>query len=105
MKRLTMKSLREKMIKVLEDLYNKDHVTEEHWIPRTTVGKIIADAIVYGTDDYDALNGDCSLENIYRWIDTNTHLFCSIIISSKEENKTLNDLTKKFPLLSIIPAL
>ena len=81
-------------------LYKKDKdgkslVTEEHWIPRTTVGKIIADAIVYGTDDYDALNGDCSLENIYRWIDTNTHLFCSIIISSKEENKTLNDLTKK----------
>ena len=78
-----------------EDLYNKDHVTEEHWIPRTTVGKIIANAIVYNTDDFDALNGDCSLENIYRWIDSNTHLFCSIIISSKEENEKLNDLTNK----------
>ena len=78
-----------------KDLYNKDHVTEEHWIPRTTVGKIIANAIVYGTDHFDALNGDCSIENIYRWIDSNTHLFCSIIISSKEENEKLNDLTSR----------
>ena len=77
------------------DLYNKDHVTEEHWIPRTTVGKIIANAIVYGTDHFDALNGDCSIENIYRWIDSNTHLFCSIIISSKEENEKLNALTSR----------
>ena len=81
-------------------LYKKDEkgkslVTNEHWIPRTTVGKIIANAIVYGTDDFDALNGDCSIENIYRWIDSNTHLFCSIIISSKEENNELNDLTSK----------
>ena len=81
-------------------LYKKDKdgkslVTEEHWIPRTTVGKIIANAIVYGTDHFDALNGDCSIENIYRWIDLNTHLFCSIIIASKEENEELNVLTGK----------
>ena len=77
-----------------KDLYNKDHITEEHWIPRTTVGKIIANAIVHGTDDYDALNGDCSMENIYRWIDSNAHLFCSIIISTKKENKKLDGETK-----------
>ena len=81
-------------------LYKKDKkgkrlVTEEHWIPRTTVGKIIANAIVYDTDDFDALNGDCSIENIYKWIDLNTHLFCSIIIASKEENEKLNDLTSR----------
>jgi hypothetical protein len=81
-----------------KDLHNngeKSENTEEHWIPRTTVGKIIANAIVHGTDDYDALNGDCSMENIYRWIDSNTHLFCSIIISSDEENKKLDGVTSK----------
>jgi len=78
-----------------EDLYNTDYVTKEHWVPRTTVGKIIANAIVYGTDEFDALNGDCSIENIYRWIDSNTHLFCSTIIASKEENEELNVLTGK----------
>ena len=58
------------------------------------MGKIIANAIVHGTDDYDALNGDCSMENIYRWIESNAHLFCSIIISTKKENKKLDRLTK-----------
>ena len=80
-----------------KDLHTKGEKsknTEEHWIPRTTVGKIIANAIVHGTDDYDALNGDCSMDNIYRWIDSNTHLFCSIIISTKKENKKLDHLTK-----------
>ena len=72
----------------------KRNNTEEHWIPRTTVGKIIANAIVHGTDDYDALNGDCSIENIYRWIDLNAHLFCSVIISTKKQNKQLDNLTK-----------
>lgn len=80
-------------------LYKKDKngkslVTEEHWVPRTTVGKIIANAIVYDTDDFDALNGDCSIENVYRWIDSNAHLFCSVIISTKKENKQLDNLTK-----------
>ena len=80
-----------------KDLHNKGKKsknTEEHWIPRTTVGKIIANAVVYGRDDYNALNGDCSLENVYRWIDSNVHLFCSIIISTKKENKKLDHLTK-----------
>jgi len=80
-----------------KDLHTKGEKsknTEEHWIPRTTVGKIIANAIVHGTDDYDALSGDCSMDNIYRWIDSNTHLFCSIIISTKKENKKLDHLTK-----------
>jgi len=80
-----------------KDLHNKGKKsknTEEHWIPRTTVGKIIANAVVHGTDDYDALNGDCSIENIYRWIDLNAHLFCSVIISTKKQNKQLDNLTK-----------
>ena len=82
-----------------KDLHNNNKGTEskntkEHWIPRTTVGKIIANAVVYGRDDYNALNGDCSLENVYRWIDSNAHLFCSIIISTKKENKQLDKLTK-----------
>tara|TARA_R110000824_G_scaffold389114_1_gene585027 strand:+ start:1414 stop:2205 length:792 start_codon:yes stop_codon:yes gene_type:complete len=79
-----------------KDLHNNGKEkknAKEHPFPRTTVGKIIANAIVYGTDDYDALNGDCSMENIYRWIDLNAHLFCSVIIASKEENERLNKLT------------
>ena len=76
------------------DLYNGKYVTKEHWIPRTTVGKIIANAVVHGTDNWDALNGDCSIENIYRWIDSYAHLFCSVIIASRVENRQLNNLTK-----------
>ena len=70
----------------------RDGWTKEHWIPRTTVGKIIIDALVYNKDDYKVFDGDCSIENVCSWIEKNTHLFCSVIISSKEENDKLDKL-------------
>jgi len=74
---------------VKDNLYENNHPLE-HWIPRTTVGKIIANAVVYGKDDYQAFDGDCSLDNIYKWIDDYTHLFCSVIVASSEENSMLD---------------
>ena len=74
---------------VKDNLYEKNHPLE-HWIPRTTVGKIIANAVVYGKDPYHAFDGDCSLDNIYKWIDDYTHLFCSVIVASSEENSMLD---------------
>lgn len=73
----------------------RDGFTEEHWIPRTTVGKIIVDALIYGKDEYDVFNGDTSLESVHNWIDNNTALFCSIIIASKSENDQLNTEIEK----------
>jgi len=74
---------------VKDNLYEKNHPLE-HWIPRTTVGKIIANAVVYGKDPYQAFDGDCSLDNVYKWIDDYTHLFCSVIVASSEENSMLD---------------
>ena len=74
-----------------DTLYQTSHPLE-HWIPRTTVGKIIANAIVNNTDDYDVFGGDCSVENIFRWIDDYTHLFCSVIVATSEENSKLDKL-------------
>ena len=74
---------------VKDNLYENNHPLE-HWIPRTTVGKIIANAVVYGKDPYHAFDGDCSLDNIYKWIDDYTHLFCSVIVASSEENSMLD---------------
>ena len=73
----------------------RDGWTKEHWIPRTTVGKIIVDALCYNKDDYKVFDGNCSIKNVCRWIEQNTHLFCSIIISSEEENDQLNSLIGK----------
>ena len=76
---------------VKDNLYEKNHPLE-HWIPRTTVGKIIANAVVYGKDDYEVFGDDCSMDNIFRWIDNYTHLFCSVIVASSEENHDLDKL-------------
>jgi hypothetical protein len=70
----------------------RDGWTEEHWIPRTTVGKIAMDALLYNKDDYKVFDGDCSIENVCSWIEKNIHLFCSVIISSKDENDKLDKL-------------
>lgn len=77
-----------------DTLYQINHPLE-HWIPRTTVGKIIANAIVNNTDDYGVFDGNCSMENIFRWIDDYTHLFCSVIVASSEENSKLDKLIQK----------
>lgn len=73
----------------------RDGWTKEHWIPRTTVGKIIIDALCYNKDDYKVFDGNCNIKSVCHWIEQNTHLFCSIIISSEEENHQLNDLIQK----------
>tara|TARA_R100000234_G_scaffold28101_1_gene16218 strand:- start:328 stop:1182 length:855 start_codon:yes stop_codon:yes gene_type:complete len=68
----------------------RDGYTEEHWIPRTTVGKIIVDGLFFKSDNYNVFNtNNISLDMVHNWIDENTHLFCSLIIASVDENDKL----------------
>jgi len=84
---------------VKDDLYTKEGNkyirVMEHWVPRTAlVGKVIYYGLYKGEDRFGALNGDCSYDNILKWLIKWTPLFCSHIITTKAENQKLNSLTK-----------
>ena len=66
-----------------------NHV-EEHYIPRTTTGKIIVEAIK-NNDIYNVFDNNCSIDNVCKFIDEEYSKFGSVIITTKYENKRLDN--------------